>query len=353
MNRLKELRKQKGLTLDVIAQETGVKRGTYNNYENGKTNPKPETWEKLAKYFDVPIPYLQGQGWSKDRAIESLAIVYSSYKMIDFCSDYDYDDVEYNCYFDYKYDDIEGTLYEDENCEDGIVFELSKKVIENLDDNSYLSLKTAYSLGITNKDSTDWLVFGNEKFPCVDSFSDIERIEIKDELTENSKNINVYELLNFVFSDDEIDELEKKSANFFKKIIEGNISELEKDKYLISFKKIANKYFSKILNDYNFLSTIEENQYKNGIAGSYELAKKVQSYVQIILARNVFSNSQELSRKALAAYLKPIKSNEVKESLTDLFEEILGELYDLREQVDSIQYRLDNPKDYDNNSFDD
>lgn len=342
MNRLKELRKQKGLTLDVIAQETGVKRGTYNNYENGKTNPKPETWEKLAKYFDVPIPYLQGQGWSKDRAIESLAIVYSSYKMIDFCSDYDYDDVEYNCYFDYKYDDVEGTLYEDENCEDGIVFELSNKVIENLDDNSYLSLKTAYSLGITNKDSTDWLVFGNEKFPCVDSFSDIERIEIKDELTENSKNINVYELLNFVFSDDEIDELEKKSANFFKKIIEGNISELEKDKYLISFKKIANKYFSKILNDYNFLSTIEENQYKNGIAGSYELAKKVQSYVHNVLNKNLFDSNEKVAKKAVTANLNSIKDDDVKKDLANLFNMLFGELNSLDERIKQLEHRLDN-----------
>ena len=108
-----------------------------------------------------------------------------------------------------------------------------------------------------------------------------------------------------------------------------------------------------MLNDYAFLSTIEEKQYETGIAGSYELAVKVKSYVQNVLAKNVFSNSEELSRKALAAYLKPIKSNEIKGSLTDLFEEILGELYDLREQVNNIQYRLDNPKDYDNNSFDD
>ena len=61
MNRLKELRKEKGLTLDEIQSEIGINRGTYNNYENGKTEPKPETWQALADYFGVSIPYLQGK----------------------------------------------------------------------------------------------------------------------------------------------------------------------------------------------------------------------------------------------------------------------------------------------------
>ena len=60
MNRIKELRKEKGLTLDDIQSQTGIKRGTYNNYENGTTNPKPETWQALANFFDVSVPYLQG-----------------------------------------------------------------------------------------------------------------------------------------------------------------------------------------------------------------------------------------------------------------------------------------------------
>lgn len=61
MNRLKELRKEKGLTLDEIQSKTGINRSTYNNYESGKTEPKPETWQKLADFFDVSVPYLQGK----------------------------------------------------------------------------------------------------------------------------------------------------------------------------------------------------------------------------------------------------------------------------------------------------
>lgn len=328
MNRLKELRKQKSLTLDEIAQETGIKRGTYNNYENGKTNPKPEIWEKLAKYFDVPIPYLQGQGWSKEHAIKNLAIVYASH----------------NYYYDSEF-------FEDENCIYGKVFKYQKNMIKRLDDDSYIILKTAYSLGITNDDNMDWSIINDEELPYVDSFSSEDREKINQKLLNNGENINVYETLNLILSKDEIHELKINAFDFIENVLFGSLS-FEKSKYFSLFKKTANKYL-KVLNDYAFLSTIEENQYKTGIAGSYELAVKVKSYVQSVLAKNVFSNSEELSRKALAAYLKPIKSNEIKGSLTDLFEEILGELYDLRKQVDNIQYRLDNPKDYDNNSFDD
>lgn len=59
-NRLKELRKEKDLTLDEIQNQTGIKRGTYSNYENGITEPKIDTWQKLPNFFEVPTEYLIG-----------------------------------------------------------------------------------------------------------------------------------------------------------------------------------------------------------------------------------------------------------------------------------------------------
>ena len=59
-NRLKELRQKNNLTLDDIEAKTGIKRGTYSNYENNKTEPKIETWQKLADYFNVSTSYLMG-----------------------------------------------------------------------------------------------------------------------------------------------------------------------------------------------------------------------------------------------------------------------------------------------------
>ena len=59
-NRIKDLRKEKGLTLDGLAEKVNIKRGTLNNYENEKTEPKLATWKKLADYFDVDPSYLIG-----------------------------------------------------------------------------------------------------------------------------------------------------------------------------------------------------------------------------------------------------------------------------------------------------
>ena len=59
-NRLKELRINHNYTLDDIEKLTGIKRGTYNNYENGNTEPKLKTWKKLANFYGVDVMYLQG-----------------------------------------------------------------------------------------------------------------------------------------------------------------------------------------------------------------------------------------------------------------------------------------------------
>ena len=59
-NRIKQLRTNHNYTLDDMEEKTGIKRGTYSNYENGKTEPKLETRQKLADYFNVSVPYLQG-----------------------------------------------------------------------------------------------------------------------------------------------------------------------------------------------------------------------------------------------------------------------------------------------------
>ena len=59
-NRLKELRKDKGLSQQALAQQMGVHYRTLQNWENGKTHIKPEKAEQLASFFNVPVVYLLG-----------------------------------------------------------------------------------------------------------------------------------------------------------------------------------------------------------------------------------------------------------------------------------------------------
>lgn len=69
-NRLKELRTKKHLTLKELGEQLGMPNNTLSQYETGKREPKLETWQKLADFFDVPTSYLQGFGLSKKDAIE-------------------------------------------------------------------------------------------------------------------------------------------------------------------------------------------------------------------------------------------------------------------------------------------
>ena len=60
MNRLKELRLNNNKTQKDIADYLGVTRQAISYYEKGERTPKPETWQALADYFDISVPYLQG-----------------------------------------------------------------------------------------------------------------------------------------------------------------------------------------------------------------------------------------------------------------------------------------------------
>ncbi len=60
MNRLKELRKEKGDTQEVVAKAMGVTRRGYQKWENGESQIKPEKAQQLADYFKVSVGYLLG-----------------------------------------------------------------------------------------------------------------------------------------------------------------------------------------------------------------------------------------------------------------------------------------------------
>ena len=59
-NRIKELRQKNNLTLKELGQKVGMANNTLSQYETGKRHPKFEVWQKLASFFHVSVPYLQG-----------------------------------------------------------------------------------------------------------------------------------------------------------------------------------------------------------------------------------------------------------------------------------------------------
>lgn len=60
MNRLKELRKAKKLSQKEMALELHTPLRTYQRWENGESQIKPDKAKKLADHFGVSVGYLLG-----------------------------------------------------------------------------------------------------------------------------------------------------------------------------------------------------------------------------------------------------------------------------------------------------
>ena len=60
MNKLRRVRKQKGLTIKKVADDIGFSETRLHQYETEKREPQKETWIKLADYYCVPVAYLMG-----------------------------------------------------------------------------------------------------------------------------------------------------------------------------------------------------------------------------------------------------------------------------------------------------
>lgn len=67
--KLKQLRSCKNVTSEEVALAIGIKPATYRRYEID-TNPKRETFVKLADYFEVPIDYLVSNDEAMDFRVD-------------------------------------------------------------------------------------------------------------------------------------------------------------------------------------------------------------------------------------------------------------------------------------------
>lgn len=64
-NRLRKLRKEnhqslKDISIALSKDGFKISPDAISKYERGEREPKLETWQKISKFFDVSVPYLQG-----------------------------------------------------------------------------------------------------------------------------------------------------------------------------------------------------------------------------------------------------------------------------------------------------
>lgn len=82
-NRIAKLRKEKGLTLQQVADAIGVGNNTISRYENGKREPNLATWLKLATFFNVSIEYLMGiSNQSEIEGENELSDIFNSFDKV-------------------------------------------------------------------------------------------------------------------------------------------------------------------------------------------------------------------------------------------------------------------------------
>ena len=68
MQRLREARKSKNMTMKQLGMRVGLSESTISLYENGKHEPDHATLIKLAHILGVSIDYLLGQNTSERNA---------------------------------------------------------------------------------------------------------------------------------------------------------------------------------------------------------------------------------------------------------------------------------------------
>lgn len=70
-NRLKELRKDRGVHVTQLAASVGRDSSTYGRYERGEVRIPLEVVRELARFYDVTVEYLLG--WDGPPAEEASA----------------------------------------------------------------------------------------------------------------------------------------------------------------------------------------------------------------------------------------------------------------------------------------
>lgn len=58
--KLKQLRKEKGLSQKIVAEALGITLSAYSNYEQGIREPNLQILVSICKFYDVSSDYLLG-----------------------------------------------------------------------------------------------------------------------------------------------------------------------------------------------------------------------------------------------------------------------------------------------------
>ena len=74
--RLKELRKQAGLTQVDVAEKLGISQPAYASWERGVKKPTQENLVKIAQILNVSVDYLVGNSEKKSDELDNIELLF-------------------------------------------------------------------------------------------------------------------------------------------------------------------------------------------------------------------------------------------------------------------------------------
>lgn len=74
--RLKDLRKQAGLTQVDVAEKLGISQPAYASWERGVKKPTQENLVKIAQILNVSIDYLVGNSDEKSDELDNIELLF-------------------------------------------------------------------------------------------------------------------------------------------------------------------------------------------------------------------------------------------------------------------------------------
>jgi putative transcriptional regulator len=74
--RLKQLRKDAGLTQVDVAEKLGISQPAYASWERGIKKPTQENLVKIAQILNVSVDYLVGNSEKKDEDLDNIELLF-------------------------------------------------------------------------------------------------------------------------------------------------------------------------------------------------------------------------------------------------------------------------------------
>lgn len=336
--RIKELRKEKGVTLKTLSDAVGIAVSTLSGYEKevgekGYRNPKIENWIKLADYFKVPVDYLEGRGWSQDDVVEVLLFMIAN-RYNGYIGDPFYVEVDNGKVFKYGFDkvDLDGVDPKDLPGYKEKMKEYLKQQV-TIDENEK-GRKVTHSDDYLQDDYYD--DYFDELVGVYAPNDEVVRQSLIDEI--DNPTIDLASVLGGLLPGDEIRKIETAYIEFDSE--DNLLEELHsRNETFFAFKKILLDNI-KSLSDYAFLASIGEGW---GVQPSpeYMIAKRLSDELQ---EKKFDSKMASFKVDPYKASKKNIDAMSVTSNDHELLFEIVAYLLDenkeLKKRVDQLENKL-------------